>query len=137
MATDPLAWLLGSPTATTDYYTKQVAQMRAKGYPQSMIDTIVGNSPYSSYINHSGLGIGGGGNQGFSGSSSPVMYPEGFQEYLNKLTTQAGNALNGGLLGYQPANLQSANAGGSTTQYNAPTDAGLLGQYAQRPWMKG
>ena len=67
------------------------------------------------------------------------------QQYLNYITGQANNALNGGLLGYIPSALRAGQVGNQAPQtFNAPTASagmssysGLFGGFGQRPWMKG
>ena len=65
----------------------------------------------------------------------------GLQDHINRLTQQGGNTLNAGLLGYQPANVQAGNAGGTPQNYQAPQDYQGLLQMMQglgkRPWMGG
>ena len=59
----------------------------------------------------------------------------GFQPYINKLSNQATQALNGGLLDTIPQALQPGNAGGTPEQIADPRLRGLLAQgFAPREW---
>jgi hypothetical protein len=61
------------------------------------------------------------------------------QPYINRMTSNANNALYAGLLGYQPQQLIAGDAGGTPVHPQAPQFSlppGLLSGMGQRHWMK-
>ncbi len=108
----------GTSAAELEELRKQLAQLQAfNAMPQG--------NPFTSAM---------------SGTQSGTLQP-----YINRQTQQASNALYGGLLNYQPQQMQAGNAGGQATPsqvpqgFNLPSaiPQGLLsgGQFGNRSWM--
>jgi hypothetical protein len=63
------------------------------------------------------------------------------QPYVNRMTQNADNALNGGLLNYSPQSMEAGDAGGTPVNSTPPQgfnlqSALLNGEFGKRSWMK-
>jgi hypothetical protein len=71
-----------------------------------------------------------------SGTKSGTLQP-----YINRMTQNADNALNGGLLNYAPQSMVAGDAGGTPVNSTPPQgfnlqSALLNGEFGKRSWMK-
>jgi hypothetical protein len=71
-----------------------------------------------------------------SGGKSGTLQP-----YVNRMTQNADNALNGGLLNYSPQSMVAGDAGGTPVNSTPPQgfnlqSALLNGEFGKRSWMK-
>jgi hypothetical protein len=88
----------------------------ANGFPgQAMFNNVVRSGAISP-VN----GMGSGMNRNPQ-PSVPVQTPEELQAQYNRLASQASNALNGGLLGYQPSEIRAA--GSNPQTFTGPSNS--------------
>jgi hypothetical protein len=84
-------------------------------------------------------GMNQNGNMNANAMSARMPNPN-LQEYINRNTQNASDALYGGLLNYSPRSLIAGNAGGTPQNSSVPNfniPAGLLNaSFGQRSWMK-